>query len=156
MVQPKSAAGAFMESIGLSKKSEQVDGAAISAHNLAEVLIKNFGLKAYVLHTPVQQRGHGRRIRRSRTIANSSTCNPAWLAGCAGQHSSFPCADAHESAALNASLLITFEGRGTTLARSVNEASLTLRASVVTKHQSRITLIPAALLRITPVAAEQG
>jgi hypothetical protein len=53
IVQPKSAAGAFLENLGFGKKSEQqqVDGAALSAHNLAEVLTKNCGLKAYVLHT---------------------------------------------------------------------------------------------------------
>jgi hypothetical protein len=52
VVQPKSAAGAFLENIGLSKKSpQQIDGAALSAHSLAEVLTKNCGLKAYVLHT---------------------------------------------------------------------------------------------------------
>jgi hypothetical protein len=49
VVQSRSSAGGFLESVGLAKKS--VDGAAVYAHNLADVLNKNCGLKAYVLHT---------------------------------------------------------------------------------------------------------
>ena len=52
VVQPKSATGAFLENIGLAKKTpQQVDSAALNAHSLAEVLTKSCGLKAYVLHT---------------------------------------------------------------------------------------------------------
>ena len=50
IVQPKSGVGAFFENIGLSKK-QQVNGAALYAHNLAEMLSTKCGLKTYVLHT---------------------------------------------------------------------------------------------------------
>jgi hypothetical protein len=51
VVQPKSAKGGFLETLGLGKKSgERVDAAAHSAHNLAE-LLRKANLEAYVLHT---------------------------------------------------------------------------------------------------------
>lgn len=52
-VQPRSASGAFLETLGLGgKTSDGIDTAAQNAHNLAELMRKSsLKLEAYVLHT---------------------------------------------------------------------------------------------------------
>jgi hypothetical protein len=51
-VQSRSASGKFLETLGLGgKNGENLDAAAVNAHNLAELLRTKANLEAYVLHT---------------------------------------------------------------------------------------------------------
>lgn len=50
-VQPASATGKFLETLGLGKASQRVDTAALNAHNMAEYMRTTKKLDAYVLHT---------------------------------------------------------------------------------------------------------
>lgn len=50
VVQSSSSKGSFLENLGFGKKEERADAAAVSAHNLAE-LLRKAKLDAYVLHT---------------------------------------------------------------------------------------------------------
>jgi hypothetical protein len=52
VVQPRSASGTFLETLGLGGRSgEGIDTAAHNAHNMAELMRKSMNLEAYVLHT---------------------------------------------------------------------------------------------------------
>ena len=51
VIQPRSGASAFLDKIGLGRKTETLSASALQAHELARVLREHLHLEAYVLHT---------------------------------------------------------------------------------------------------------